>query len=106
MPTQSPPRHPEKIHKPVNPSPRKPGWIRVKAPTSAAYGETRQLMRGRNLHTVCEEAACPNIGECWSRGTATFMLIGHICTRACRFCAVDTGNPMGKLDLEDPQHVA
>ncbi len=105
MPTESQPRHPEKIHKPVNPSPRKPDWIRVKAPTSAAYGETRQLMRGNNLHTVCEEAACPNIGECWARKHATVMILGAICTRACAFCNVATGKP-GAVDPLEPENVA
>lgn len=105
MPMDPRPRHPEKINKPVNVSPRKPGWIRVKAPTSAAYGETRQLMRGRNLHTVCEEAACPNIGECWARKHATVMILGAICTRACAFCNVATGKP-GPVDPFEPENVA
>lgn len=85
---------------------RKPDWLKVKMPTSTVYGEVKKLVREHGLHTVCEEAMCPNIGECWSRGTATFMLMGHICTRGCRFCAVDTGNPMGRLDLLEPQKVA
>ena len=74
---------------------KKPEWLKVTIPTGQVYGEVRKIVKEHRLHTVCEEAMCPNIGECWSRGTATFMLMGHICTRACRFCAVDTGNPMG-----------
>lgn len=105
MPTAAPPRHPEKIHKPVNPSPRKPAWIRVRAPSSDAHAETRALMRGRNLHTVCEEAACPNIGECWARKHATVMILGAICTRACAFCNVATGKP-GPVDPFEPENVA
>lgn len=98
MTTETKLRHPEKAHKPDNPSPRKPKWIRVKAPTSKEYGETRRLMREKNLHTVCEEAACPNIGECWSQRHATVMILGGICTRACAFCNVATGKP----DAVDP----
>ena len=98
-------RHPEKANKPVNPSPRKPNWIRVKAPTSAAYGETRRLMREHNLHTVCEEAACPNIGECWAQKHATVMILGDICTRACAFCNVATGRP-GAVDPFEPDNLA
>ncbi len=85
--------------------PRKPPWIRVKAPTSPAYGGTRKLMRRLNLHTVCEEAACPNIGECWAGGHATVMILGEICTRACAFCNVKTGMP-GPVDPLEPVHVA
>jgi lipoic acid synthetase len=98
-------RHPEKAHRPINPSPRKPAWIRVKAPTSRGYAETRDLMRERNLHTVCEEAACPNIGECWSRKHATVMILGDICTRACAFCNVATGKP-GAVDTLEPENLA
>ncbi|MSO92099.1 MAG: lipoyl synthase [Rhodospirillales bacterium] len=98
-------RHPEKAGKPENPSPRKPPWIRVKAPTSAAFGETRRLMRANNLNTVCEEAACPNIGECWAKKHATVMILGAICTRACAFCNVATGKP-GDLDPHEPENVA
>jgi len=98
-------RHPEKRNKPVNPVQRKPDWIRVKAPTSAAYGETRKLMRERNLHTVCEEASCPNIGECWSAKHATVMILGDICTRACAFCNVATGKP-GRVDPDEPENLA
>jgi len=84
---------------------RKPAWIRVKAPTSPVYNETRKLMRELNLHTVCEEAACPNIGECWERGTATFMILGDTCTRRCGFCNVKTGKPPFHDPLE-PLRVA
>lgn len=97
-------RHPEKANKPENPSPRKPSWIRVKAPTSKAYGETRRLMREHNLNTVCEEAACPNIGECWGNKHATMMILGDICTRACAFCNVATGKP-GNVDALEPANV-
>jgi lipoic acid synthetase len=99
-------RHPEKARKPDNPSPRKPEWIRVKAPTSAEAAEVRRLMRDKNLHTVCEEAACPNIGECWKHRHATFMILGDTCTRACAFCNVKTGNPKGALDLLEPDNLA
>jgi len=98
-------RHPEKAGKPENPSPRKPAWIRVKAPTSKAYGETRRLMREHGLNTVCEEAACPNIGECWTRKHATMMILGDVCTRACAFCNVATGKPAA-TDLQEPENVA
>jgi lipoic acid synthetase len=98
-------RHPEKIHRPVEQSPRKPAWIRVKAPTSPGYGEVRRLMRDHNLHTVCEEAACPNIGECWARRHATVMILGEICTRACAFCNVATGKP-GPVDPREPDNLA
>lgn len=98
-------RHPEKAHKPDNPIARKPEWIRVKAPVSAEYNETRELMRGLKLHTVCEEAACPNIGECWKHKHATFMILGAICTRGCAFCNVETGKP-GALDMQEPENVA
>jgi len=84
---------------------RKPPWIRVKAPTSKAYGETRKLMRDANLNTVCEEAACPNIGECWSQKHATVMILGDICTRACAFCNVKTGKP-GAVDALEPENLA
>lgn len=85
---------------------KKPEWLKISIPTGQVYGEVRKIVKEHRLHTVCEEAMCPNISECWSRGTATFMLMGHVCTRACKFCAVDTGNPMGKLDLEEPRSVA
>jgi len=84
---------------------RKPDWIRVKAPTTKGYGETRQLMRDLKLNTVCEEAACPNIGECWTKKHATVMILGDTCTRACAFCNVKTGMP-GRVDAEEPGNVA
>ncbi|MBF0373763.1 MAG: lipoyl synthase [Alphaproteobacteria bacterium] len=84
---------------------RKPSWIRVKAPTSREWAETRQLMRRLDLHTVCEEAACPNVGECWSKRHATVMILGDTCTRACAFCNVKTGRP-GTVDPLEPEHVA
>ena len=84
---------------------RKPDWIRVTAPTSKAYGETRDLMRQLGLNTVCEEAACPNIGECWQKKHATVMILGDVCTRACAFCNVKTGMPR-KVDANEPEHVA
>ncbi len=98
------PRHPEKAGKPDNPSPRKPSWIRVRAPTSPVYGETRALMRELNLTTVCEEASCPNIGECWALRHATMMILGSVCTRACAFCNVATGVP-DRLDADEPANV-
>ncbi|MEQ8344697.1 MAG: lipoyl synthase [Sneathiellaceae bacterium] len=98
-------RHPEKAHRPDNPIQRKPDWIRVKAPVSKAYNETRRLMRDLDLTTVCEEAACPNIGECWAKKHATVMIMGAICTRACAFCNVATGRPYA-LDPLEPEHVA
>ncbi len=97
-------RHPEKAHKPNQPSPAKPAWLRVKAPQSPAYNETRDLMRGLKLNTVCEEAACPNIGECWAHKHATVMILGAVCTRACSFCNVATGRP-GAVDPREPEHV-
>jgi lipoic acid synthetase len=100
----SQPRHPEKVARPDSPIPRKPDWIRVRAPMSKEYAETRALMRAHNLHTVCEEAACPNIGECWKLKHATMMILGSICTRACAFCNVTTGMP-DKLDPHEPANV-
>jgi lipoyl synthase len=97
-------RHPEKANRPDNPIQRKPDWLRVKAPTSPEYAETRQLMRGLKLNTVCEEAACPNIGECWKKKHATFMILGAVCTRACAFCNVATGRP-DLLDPHEPQKI-
>ena len=97
-------RHPEKAHKPDNPIRRKPPWIRVKAPGSPVYNQTRQVVREHGLRTVCEEAACPNIGECWSKKHATMMIMGEICTRACSFCNVATGRP-GRLDPFEPFNV-
>ena len=98
-------RHPEKAHRPDNPVARKPSWIRVKAPVDPVYHETRNLMRENKLVTVCEEAACPNIGECWSQRHATMMIMGEICTRACAFCNVSTGMPL-PLDTDEPNRVA
>ncbi|GGC58346.1 lipoyl synthase [Siccirubricoccus deserti] len=98
-------RHPEKAHRPDNPIQRKPAWIRVKAPTHPVYHETRALMRENRLVTVCEEAACPNIGECWSQRHATMMIMGETCTRACSFCNVATGLPKA-LDTDEPRRVA
>ncbi len=89
----------------ATPVQRKPDWIRVKAPTSKGYGHTRDLMRGLGLNTVCEEAACPNIGECWTKKHATVMILGDVCTRACAFCNVKTGMPR-KVDVNEPAHVA
>lgn len=86
---------------------RKPAWLRVRLPTApGAFNRTKSIVREHSLATVCEESHCPNIAECWDNGTATIMLMGAVCTRACRFCAVDTGNPGGWLDAEEPQHVA
>jgi lipoyl synthase len=99
-------RHPEKAHRPDNPvQRRKPDWIRVKAPTSPEYFETKALMRRLDLNTVCEEAACPNIGECWKKKHATVMILGSVCTRACAFCNVATGPP-DQLDPHEPEHIA
>src|ERR1700729_2522156 len=100
-----PERHPEKGHRPDQPSPRKPDWIRVKAPVSPGYLDTQRIVRANGLHTVCEEAGCPNIGECWEQKHATFMIMGDTCTRACAFCNVKTGLP-GALDPHEPIHVA
>ena len=99
------PRHPEKAHKPDTPILRKPDWIRVKAPGSPVYRETMDIVRENNLVTVCEEAGCPNIGECWSQKHATFMIMGETCTRACAFCNVRTGVP-DALDHDEPARVA
>ncbi len=98
-------RHPEKAHRPDNPIQRKPAWIRVKAPTSPVYHQTHALMRENGLTTVCEEAACPNIGECWSQRHATMMIMGETCTRACSFCNVATGLPK-PLEADEPRRVA
>jgi len=99
------PRHPEKAHRPDQEVLRKPSWIRVKAPVSKGYLETREVVRSNKLVTVCEEAGCPNIGECWDKKHATFMIMGEICTRACAFCNVATGIP-GPLDPNEPENVA
>jgi len=98
------PRHPEKAHRPETEVLRKPDWIRVKAPGSAGWGKTAEIVRANGLHTVCEEAGCPNIGECWEKKHATFMIMGDTCTRACAFCNVRTGMPK-PLDLDEPQKV-
>src|SRR3984893_15677248 len=103
--TVSRPRHPEKAHRPDAPSPKKPDWVRVKAPVSAGYLATQRIVRENGLHTVCEEAGCPNIGECWDKKHATFMIMGDTCTRACAFCNVKTGLPSA-LDANEPAHVA
>ena len=98
-------RHPEKAHRPDNAQPKKPDWIRVKAPTSKGYFETHKIMREHKLVTVCEEAGCPNAGECWSQGHATMMIMGEICTRGCTFCNIATGKPQ-TLDVFEPGRVA
>jgi lipoic acid synthetase len=99
------PRHPEKANRPDTVTLRKPDWIRVKAPNSPVYKETQQIVREHGLVTVCEEAGCPNIGECWSKKHATMMIMGEICTRACAFCNVRTGMP-GPLNPDEPENVA
>ena len=98
------PRHPEKAHRPDTEVQRKPAWIRVKAPTSEGYRETNRIVRDNKLVTVCEEAGCPNIGECWDKKHATFMIMGEVCTRACAFCNVATGMP-DALDSDEPRRV-
>jgi lipoic acid synthetase len=103
--TKPRPRHPEKAHRPDQEVLRKPDWIRVKAPVSKGYAETRDIVRSHKLVTVCEEAGCPNIGECWEKKHATFMIMGEICTRACAFCNVATGRP-NALDPDEPESVA
>src|SRR6266699_2668673 len=97
-------RHPEKAHRPDHEIQLKPDWIRVKAPVSREYAATKEIVREHKLHTVCEEAACPNIGECWTHRHATMMILGDTCTRACAFCNVKTGLP-GALDAEEPENV-
>ncbi|MBM3615311.1 MAG: lipoyl synthase [Alphaproteobacteria bacterium] len=98
-------RHPEKAHRPDQEQPKKPSWIRVKAPTSEGYKQTREILKSKKLVTVCEEAGCPNVGECWSQGHATMMIMGEICTRGCTFCNVATGRPQA-LDAFEPGKVA
>jgi len=98
------PRHPEKARRADSPLLRKPEWIRVKAPTGTGYTKTRDIVRAHGLHTVCEEAGCPNIGECWEKAHATMMIMGDTCTRACAFCNVRTGVP-GALDPDEPGNV-
>ena len=99
------PRHPEKVNRPDTEVLRKPKWIRVKAPTSKGFVETRKIVKDKGLVTVCEEAACPNIGECWEKSHATFMILGEICTRACAFCNITTGLPQA-MDEAEPAKVA
>ncbi|MEP1230842.1 MAG: lipoyl synthase [Litorimonas sp.] len=98
-------RHPEKAARPETDILRKPKWIRVKAPTSRGYAKTRKIVKDKGLVTVCEEAACPNIGECWEKSHATFMILGEICTRACAFCNVSTGMPQA-VDADEPRKIA
>ena len=98
-------RHPEKVNKEYNPIQKKPSWIRVKINNSSIFAETKKIIKDKNLVTVCEEAGCPNISECWSKKHATFMILGDTCTRACAFCNVKTGIP-NKLDLDEPQKIA
>ena len=99
-------RHPEKANRPDNAQPKMPSWIRVKAPTREGYRKTRDIMRENRLVTVCEEAGCPNVGECWSQGHATMMIMGEVCTRACTFCNIATGKPPESLDAFEPGRVA
>ncbi len=101
----APPRHPEKANRPDAPRLPKPPWIRVRAPASAGFAATRDLVRAHGLATVCEEAQCPNIGECWAKRHATIMILGEVCTRACAFCNVRTGRP-GPVDPGEPERVA
>ena len=103
--TQLRPRHPEKMNRPDAVSPPKPSWIRVRAPSTRGYVETRRIVKENGLVTVCEEAGCPNIGECWEKKHATFMIMGDTCTRACAFCNVRTGLP-GPLHAAEPENVA
>ena len=98
-------RHPEKANRPETPVMRKPDWLRVRAPGSAGYLETRNIVKSHGLVTVCEEAGCPNIGECWTQKHATMMIMGEVCTRACAFCNVRTGLP-DALDASEPDRVA
>ncbi|MRX50123.1 lipoyl synthase [Paracoccus sp. S-4012] len=98
-------RHPEKAHRPDQSQPKKPAWIRVRAPSGAGYTRTREILKTNRLTTVCEEAGCPNVGECWSQGHATMMIMGEICTRGCSFCNVATGRP-DALDAFEPGRVA
>ena len=98
-------RHPEKVNKEYNPIQKKPSWIRVKISNSNVFAETKKIIKDKNLVTVCEEAGCPNISECWSKKHATFMILGDTCTRACAFCNVKTGIP-NKVDLQEPQKIA
>jgi len=99
-------RHPEKARRPDSPVIQKPDWIRVRAPGSPVWRETQEIVRANRLVTVCEEASCPNIGECWSKKHATFMILGDTCTRACAFCNVRTGKPAPGVDADEPRRVA
>ncbi|MDG1354193.1 MAG: lipoyl synthase [Sulfitobacter sp.] len=99
-------RHPEKARRPDNAQPKKPDWIRVRAPGGKGYEDTARIMRENKLVTVCEEAGCPNVGECWSQGHATMMIMGEVCTRACTFCNIATGKPPEALDAFEPGRVA
>ncbi|MCH2077185.1 MAG: lipoyl synthase [Rhodobacteraceae bacterium] len=99
-------RHPEKQRRPDAAQPKKPDWIRVKAPVGEGYKQTRDIMRENKLVTVCEEAGCPNVGECWNQGHATMMIMGEVCTRACTFCNIATGKPPEALDVFEPGRVA
>ncbi|MEM8979119.1 MAG: lipoyl synthase [Pseudomonadota bacterium] len=99
-------RHPEKARRADNPQPKKPEWIRVKAPVGEGYKATREIMRSEKLVTVCEEASCPNVGECWNQGHATMMIMGEVCTRACTFCNIATGKPPEDLNPFEPGRVA
>ena len=98
-------RHPEKINRVSNPIPKKPSWIRVKAPTSKFFKSTNKILKDNKIVTVCEEAACPNISECWQKKHATFMILGDICTRACAFCNIKTGKP-GFIDIDEPLKIS
>lgn len=104
-PRKAAPRHPEKEHRPDQPVARKPDWIRVKAPGSKQWSETKAIVKEHGLITVCEEASCPNQGECWDKKHATFMIMGDTCTRACSFCNVKTGKPEA-LDAHEPAYIA
>ncbi|MEM9349666.1 MAG: lipoyl synthase [Pseudomonadota bacterium] len=99
-------RHPEKQRRPDAPQPKKPDWIKVQAPVGEGYQKTREIMRENRLVTVCEEAGCPNVGECWNQGHATMMIMGEVCTRACTFCNIATGKPPEALDVFEPGRVA
>ncbi|MBT5213276.1 MAG: lipoyl synthase [Pelagibacteraceae bacterium] len=98
-------RHPEKINRVINSIPKKPSWIRVKAPTSKFFKSTNKILKDKKIVTVCEEASCPNISECWQKKHATFMILGDICTRACSFCNIKTGKP-GFVDIDEPLKIA
>jgi len=107
VPAAAEPATPNQLTTQALPAPaRKPSWLRARLGSGAGFNTVKQIVRDHRLSTVCEEAKCPNIGECWNAGTATIMLMGAVCTRACRFCAVDTGNPRGWLDPEEPENVA